>query len=215
MKRFFCMVGLVLLGGLAGAQTPPEEHASSRIDSERAKITTERSRLEADFLTEDRACYQRFAVNACLGKVNTRRRQAMADLRRQEILLNDEERKTSGLQQLRRTEEKSSPEKREEASQQRAKAVEDYQSRLSREKSKEQERAAAPASEAAAHKANAEKQSNQQREKAMRADRQAAAAAERAQYDARQKEAEARRAQHESDMQSRPKSTAKTLPLPE
>ena len=215
MKRFFWIYGLMLLGGLAGAQTPPDGHASSRIDSERTKIMAERSRLEADFLTEDRACYKRFAVNACLGKVNTRRRQAMADLRRQEILLNDEERKTSGLEQLRRTEEKSSPEKLQEASQQRAKAVEDYQSRLGKEKIKQQERAAAPVTEAAARKANADKQINKQKDNAIRADKQAAAAAERAQYDARQKEAAARRAQHESDMQSRPKSTAKTLPLPE
>ncbi len=215
MKRFFWGVGLVLLGGVAGAQTPPEEHASRRIDSERAKIMTERSRLEADFFAEDRACYQRFAVNACLAKVNTRRRQAMADLRRQEVLLNDEERKVSGIEQQRRTEEKSSPEKLEEGSQQRAKAAQDYQSRLSREKIKQQERAATPAAEAAAHKANAEKQMNQQKDNAMRADKQAAAAAEQAQYDARQKDAEARRAQYESDMRSRPKSSAKTLPLPE
>lgn len=221
MKQFVWTVGLVLWSGLAGAQTRPEAPeipevpVSSRIDSERAKIAAERSRLEADFLAEDYACYQRFAVNSCLGKVNARRRQAVADLRRQEILLNDEERQTSGLDQLRRTEEKSSPGKLQEAGEQRAKSAEDYQSRLNREKIKQQERAAAPAAEAAAQKANAEKQVNQQKDHQLRADKQAAAAAEKAQYDARQKEAEARRAQHESELRSRPKSTAKTLPLPE
>ena len=39
----------------------------------------------------------------------------MADLRRQEILLNDEERKIKGAEQIRITEEKASPEKQQEA----------------------------------------------------------------------------------------------------
>ena len=36
--------------------------------------------------------YQRFAVNSCLDNVNERRREAMANLRRQEIVLNEQER---------------------------------------------------------------------------------------------------------------------------
>src|SRR5450756_1568952 len=70
------------------------------MDEERAKISAERARLEAVFLAEDGACYKKFFVNSCLGEVNGRRREAMADLRRQEILLNDEERRSKGVEQI-------------------------------------------------------------------------------------------------------------------
>ncbi|GBU15578.1 hypothetical protein AwPolaro_09560 [Polaromonas sp.] len=210
-----CVYGFALWAGLAAAQMPPEAPPARSLDSERSKIALERDRLQAGFLTEDGACYKRFAVNACLEKVDIRRRQAMADLRRQENLLNDEERQTRGLEQLSRTEEKSSPEKLEEARLQRAQAAADYQSRLDKQKIKQQERAAVPLVDAAADKANADKQSQQQKNKDLRAARPAAEAAQREQYDARQKQAETRRAQYESELQSRPKSTVQPLPLPE
>jgi colicin import membrane protein len=200
---------------LAQVQAPGPAARAGSIDSERERISAERTRLEAGFLTEDAACYKKFAVNSCLRDVNTRRREAMADLRRQEILLNDEERRIKGAEQIRKTEEKSSPEKQQEAADRRAKALEDYQSRQAREKEKQQNRATTQAGEKASSEASANKLGNKQQKTRARTDRQAAAAEEAAKFDARQKEARERRAQHESDQLKRTKPPAKSLPLPE
>ncbi|MGH8846253.1 MAG: hypothetical protein ACREXQ_03285 [Polaromonas sp.] len=207
------------LGGLAGAQTGSQMAAPAAqpgtIDAERARISAERARLEAGFLAEDAACYKRFAVNNCLNEVNTRRREAMADLRRQEISLNDEERRIRGAEQIRKIEEKSSPEKQQEAADRRAKAQQDHQSRLDREKQKQQERATTQSNEKANREASVEKLKGHQQQAQARVDKQAAAAEEAKKFNQRQKEAQERRAQHESERLKRVKPPAKSLPLPE
>jgi colicin import membrane protein len=219
MKKFTIAFFLITLSVLAGAQTvaplPAPAPEPGNTETERARISAERARLEAGFLTEDVVCYKKFAVNYCLGKVNSRRREALADLRRQEISLNDEERRIKGAEQLRRTEEKSSPERQQEAASSRAKALEDAQSRLERDKNKQQERAAAPSKAKANSNASAAKiRSNQQKAQA-RSDKQAAAAEEAKIFNDRQKESQARRAQHESEKLKQTKPPAKSLPLPD
>lgn len=219
MKPFAIAFLFATLSGLAGAQTGAQMTAPAApprtIDAERARISAERARLEAGFLAEDAACYKRFAVNSCLEEVNTRRREAMADLRRQEISLNDEERKIRGAEQLRKTEEKSSPEKQQEAADRRAKALEDHQSRLDREKKKRDERATAQSNEKANSEASAGRLKGNQDKAQARTDKQAAAAKEAKKFNDRQKEAQERRAQHEADQLKRVKPPAKSLPLPE
>ena len=215
MKPFVITFLLTLLGGLAVAQTGALNGQSGNIDAQREAISVERSRLETGFLTEDAACYKKFAVNSCLGKVNTRRREAMADLRRQEILLNDEERRIKGEAQIRKTDEKSLPEKQQEAADRRVKAAEDYQGRLEREKDKRQERATMQSNEKAVHEANVEKLLGQQKKNQARADKQAAAAEEAQKFNQRQKQAQERRAEHEADQLKRVNPPAKPLPLPE
>jgi colicin import membrane protein len=215
MKTFAITFLLTLLGGFAVAQTGALSGQPGNIDAQRAAISAERSRLEAGFLTEDAACYKKFAVNSCLGKVNTRRREAMADLRRQEILLNDEERRIKGEEQIRKTQEKTLPEKLREEADRRAKAAEDYQGRLEREKDKKQERTTIQSNEKASREANAEKLLAHQKKNQARADKQAAAAEEAKKFNQRQKEAQERRAQHEAEQLKRGKPAAKSLPLPE
>ncbi|NMM07036.1 hypothetical protein [Polaromonas sp.] len=219
MKKFAIAFFLITLSVLAGAQTaaplPAPALEPGNTETERARISAERARLEAGFLTEDVACYKKFAVNNCLGKVNSRRREALADLRRQEISLNDEERRLKGAEQLRRTEEKSSPERKQEAASSRTKALEDAQSRLERDKNKQQERAAAPSKAKANSDASAAKLRNSQQKAQARSDKQAAAAEEAKKFNDRQKESQARRAQHESERLKQVKPSAKSLPLPE
>ena len=218
MKQLAIAFLLTTLAMLAGAQTaapaPPTAQPGA-MDAERARISADRARLEAGFLAEDAACYKRFAVSSCLGEVNARRREAMADLRRQEILLNDEARKTRGAEQIRKTEEKSSPEKQQEAIDRRAKALDDYQSRLDREKKKQEERATAQSNEKAKSEASADRLKGNQDKARARSDKQAAAAEEAKKFNERQKEAQARRAQHESERLQQTKPPAKSLPLPE
>lgn len=194
---------------VAPAEVPPTR------DAERARIGADRARLEAGFLAEDAECYKKFAVNSCLGKVNERRREAMGDLRRQELLLNDEERRIRGADQIRKTEEKQSPEKLQEAADQRAKAVKDYESRLEREKQKIEDRAAAKAGEQGKSEASATRLKGSEEKSRARSDKQAAAAEEAKKFSDKQKEAEERRAQHEKERLKETKPPAKSLPLPQ
>ena len=184
-------------------------------DAERTRITVERARLEAGFLTEDAACYQRFFVNSCLDEVNTRRRETLAALRTQEIVLNEQERKIRGDEELRKIEEKASFDTQQQQADQRARAASSEQSRLNAQKEKQQSRTKAQAAEQANSEARMERLRANQQKKQTRSDRQAAEAAETTRYEARQKEAEDRRAQNAREQLQRAKPTAKPLPLPQ
>ena len=197
----------------AAAQTAAAVPVSP--DAERTRITAERARLEAGFLSEDAACYQRFFVNSCLDEVNVRRRETLAALRTQEIVLNEQERKFRGAEQIRRIDEKASSENQQQQADQRARAASSDQSRLIGQKEKQQSRTKAQAAEQANSEARTERLRANQQKKQTRSDRQAAEAAETARYDARQKEAETRRAQNAREQLQRAKPTAKPLPLPQ
>ena len=214
MNRFVLVFGLAALSGIAAAQASTAEAGPLGIDAERAKIGVERTRLEAGFLAENHACHEKFAVNSCLRKVNARRREAMAELRRQEVALNDEERRIRGEQEIRRIEEKSSPENLQQAADQRTRAGEEYQLRLAREKEKQQARASASSPEKAARDASAQRLVDSQNKAQSKAEKQAAAAGEARKFDERQKQAQERRAQHEKDQLARPQPPARSLPLP-
>jgi len=206
---FFC----VALAGLADAQALTDGQQPG-LDERRTSLSQERSRLEAGFAAEDAACHERFAVNSCLEKVDAKRLAAMTQLRRQEILLNDEERKNRAEAERRKIEEKSSPENLQQAARQRAAAAEDYRLRLERDKNRQQERAASPSSPQSARDAHSQKLMAHQKKAQARADRQAAAAEEAKKSNDRQKKADARRAQHEAHQLSRPPAKSRPLPLP-
>ena len=212
MRVFFALFLLAVLSGGAAAQTAG---APVSPDAERTRIAAERARLDAGFLTEDAACYKKFFVNSCLDDVNSRRREALATLRTQEILLNEQERKMRGAEQIRRIEEKSSAENQQREADQRAKAASDYESRLAGQKEKQQSRANAQAAEQANAEARSGRLQANQQKKQVRSAKQAAEAAETARYEARQKEAEERRAQNMRARLQRTKPSSQPLPLPQ
>lgn len=107
MKRLLCL----LLLGLAGAAT-----AQVDADAERDRISAERARVEAAFIEREKACYGKFAVNDCIDAARALRREAVADLRRQEILLNDAQRKRKADERLRELEERKAEQARRPAS---------------------------------------------------------------------------------------------------
>lgn len=76
--------------------------------AERARISAERGRVEADFGQAQQACYARFAVSDCIAAARSRRRDALADLRRQEVTLNDAERRRRAEERLRDLESRQS-----------------------------------------------------------------------------------------------------------
>ncbi|WP_426146188.1 hypothetical protein [Polaromonas sp. DSR2-3-2] len=215
MKSFAIAFLLFSLGGFATSQTGPVNVPTADIDAQRSAIAAERGSLEAGFLSEDAACYKKFAVNNCLENVNARRRAIMADLRRQEILLNDEQRKSKAEQQIRKSQEKSSPESMQQDSDRRIKAVEDFRSRQERGHENVQRRSANVANEAAARDANATRLENHEKKIQARAEKQANAVEEGKKFKEHQIQAQERRARHESDRANRVGPASKPLPLPQ
>jgi hypothetical protein len=78
------------------------------------RIEAERKRESANFDAQEAACYQRFAVNDCLKKLQTKRIAVMADLKRQETRLHDQERSQQGTDALERIEQKGLEQQRQE-----------------------------------------------------------------------------------------------------
>ncbi|MGE4241527.1 hypothetical protein [Ramlibacter sp.] len=74
--------------------------------AERARIARERTEIAERFKAEEKACYGRFGVTDCIDAAKARRRTTLADLRRQEVALNDEERKARTAERLRELEAK-------------------------------------------------------------------------------------------------------------
>ena len=183
-------------------------------DAERMRISTERSRLEAAFAIEDTACYKRFLVNNCVDEVKVRRRDALADLRRQEIVLNDEARKINAAEQLQKIEDKSSPKKLQQEADERAQAVKDFDDRVARDKQKAADRGALQAGEKAKSDAAASRLKGKQEKEAGRTAKQGLAAEELRKYNERQEQAKERLARYATDKASQVRAPAKPLPLP-
>lgn len=95
---------------LPGARAQPEVQIEDTIAQqdavERERIRQTRATQQAQFTAQEAQCYSRFAVNDCLIAVRAHRREILADLRRQEISLNDAQRKRRGAEQLLRSDEK-------------------------------------------------------------------------------------------------------------
>ena len=189
--------------------------AQSRSDAEHLRISNERSRLKAAFALEDTACYKRFLVNSCLDEVKGRRRDVLADLRRQEIVLNDEARKSKAAEQLQKIQDKSAPEKLQQETDKRAEAVKDFEERMARDKQKIADREALQAGEKAKSDAAAGRMKGSQDKEAGRTAKQAQAADEIRKYNERQAQAKERQARYARDKASQAKVPAKPLPVPQ
>src|SRR6218665_2371663 len=75
------------------ADKPAGKHAQDpQVAAERARIAAERARINARFAQEEEASPRRCAVNACLSGNRAGQRAELAELRRQEVVLNDDER---------------------------------------------------------------------------------------------------------------------------
>ena len=106
MKKSLALA-LAAVCGLVLAQPVVPDTVFAREADEHARIRKEREDAQVRFLAQDVQCYQRFAVNDCLGEVRAQRRAVLAELRRQEISLNDTQRKRRAAEQLLRADEKA------------------------------------------------------------------------------------------------------------
>ncbi len=107
-------LAFLLAAGLAlpaAAQNQQAEEAS-----ERARIASERTRIEAEFEQANKACYQKFAVNDCIADARAKRRELLADLRRQELVLNDADRRRRSSERLEEIEKKTADRRAAQAS---------------------------------------------------------------------------------------------------
>jgi colicin import membrane protein len=208
-------LALILLCALAVgpalAQPVAEVPAAGR-DMEKAQIAAERVRLEAGFKAEEAACYRRFLVNACLEEIRPRRAEAMAELRRQEISINEAERKAKGADQIQKIEEKNSGERQQQRADQEQKALQETARRIERNEQrvlsqgKNAEEAGANVSAAQA------RQKNSQTKAGEALTRQQEAAANVQEAKARADKAEKNRADREKRLKEKGPSTGKPLP---
>ena len=223
MKNTFAAVLLAILALLgsdvhaqtAGAGLPSSEGASQlSSEAERARISAERGQFEAELANAEAACYKVFFVNDCLEKVKNRRYEVMGSLKRQEIVLNAQDRKAKGAEQIRKTEEKSSPEKVQQDVEKRSTAVIELQSRLERDKQKTADRAAVQASEQANREAATQRLRKNQEKAAARSTKQIDATKAVKESNERQQQAQERQARYERDKLERSKPLSKPLPTP-
>lgn len=122
LRRTAVLAGLLAWACVAGAQVAPPPNSPARpqgqdpqVAVERARIAAERTRINALFEKEEKACHQRFAVNDCLNRNLAWQRTALADLRRQEVLLNDDERRRRAAERIDQLDEKSRTHERDQA----------------------------------------------------------------------------------------------------
>jgi hypothetical protein len=190
-----CVTLLVQAQALSATPVLPEDYQ---------RIEAERVREGAILDTQDAACYQHFAVNDCLKKVQSRRIALMADLKRQEARLHARERQQQAAEALQRIEQKALEQQQKQEEVQAGDGGARTQDKLREQQDKQAQHAAkaasgtAPVSPPAATGPTAQEQA------------QARASYERKQADAEKKRQELARRQSEKAGKA-----AKPLPLPQ
>lgn len=136
----FLSIGLMASALQAQQLQEPATPGADGFQIELDRIQAERARQEAHYAEEEAACYQRFAVNDCLREVRAKRRLVMENLRRQEISVNEMQRKQKAAEQIRRLDEKSSLQVQQEEAGRREAALREQRERLERAEQKKADR---------------------------------------------------------------------------
>lgn len=203
VRCFFTLIGFVL--------AIPSLRAQS-VDVERARIESQRQQMQREFDIQVGDCYAKFAVNRCLNQVNIKHREGLADLRRQEISMNDDERKKRGAEQIRRVEEKLSATSRQKQLDEKAQMLSEYQQQSIRQQRLEKRPEKPSSPETQLEESPPDKKA--QREQRSSDRRFAPNIDKTEQYLSRQREARERRIKHDADASKKPASKAKPLPVP-
>ena len=87
---------LVLLGGLASLVSP----ARAAEPTERARINQQRAVLEAKRIERERECRTRFAVTSCVEDAQQAYRVALAELRRQQAVIEEADRRQRASERI-------------------------------------------------------------------------------------------------------------------
>lgn len=209
-RPLFRVLGACLL--LATGTTALAHNLSdAQIDAERERIGAQRRVIDARHAQERSGCYQRFAVEDCLRDSRRRLREDTDDLRRQETMLNDMQRKRRGAEQLERLEAKQAAPAAPAPSQSQSTA--DSQ-RAREERAAENARSrAAMAAEAPQNRADFEARQRQRAEHAASAEQRRAQEPE-AREAFKRKQAEAQQRREERARLNAEKEKAPAAPLP-
>ena len=213
MKQWL-LIGLLLGASVQAQEVPPTQEAPSQVQIQRARIAAERSKLTAQFDEQEAACYRKFAVNSCLAPLKVKRREAMADLRRQDVILNDAERRRKGAEQLQKAEEKASLENQQKALERRQQIQRDLNARQERRMRKDQERLSMKQGAAEKTTDSVNRMNDAQNKAQERAQKESQAAEKREQYEQKQREVQERRARLERKRLDQQGHEAQPLPLP-
>jgi colicin import membrane protein len=143
------IVSIALYAGSmpASAQNLPENTnansaAGLQEQAERTRIASERAGLLSAYQTQQQACYQKLAVTPCLTQARDEHNEKMRDLKRQEVALDDVQRKRKAAERMRIIDERNSPEAQLKEAERRGRAIEQAKQRESNRVEKEQEREA-------------------------------------------------------------------------
>lgn len=99
--RYLTPLFLVLEGFVGHALAEPLDQKDDR-----ARIAYERAQADAYFRESKQACLKRFVVTPCIEQAERTHRAALSDLRRQEVLLDEELRKQRAADRLRKIEDR-------------------------------------------------------------------------------------------------------------
>jgi colicin import membrane protein len=206
---------VLLACAAAWAQAPGTETETVAIGQERARIATERARADQRFAADEIACQKRFAVTDCVEKARTAQRAVHNELRRQELVLNDTERRRRTDAQQRRLQDKQNERAADAASRtNRAPPSPGAAPVPSKQLPRDAKPVPSHAQQAAEHEAMMRKKlADHAADEARRAELAANAGEEERRYAERQREA----AQHKARILQRKAeqaSTAKPLPTP-
>lgn len=98
---------LMVCAAAAKADPGNEPVAADGNDLQRQRINAVRNQKLSEMAAQDAACLSRFAVTDCQNAVGRRRRDMLADLKRQEARLDEVDRRQKGVDQLQRSEDKA------------------------------------------------------------------------------------------------------------
>ena len=94
------------------ATAPPDSDAAALqpwLDAQRARMEGERRVAVQRFEADEKACWQRFAVNACVRQARVQRRGVLDRLRQEELAVNEVERQRRTAARLRQLQDKQTP----------------------------------------------------------------------------------------------------------
>ncbi|MBC7434485.1 MAG: hypothetical protein H7332_00285 [Bdellovibrionales bacterium] len=205
---------LMCCAAVQAQQQAPQgaEPTQSQVQIERARISSERTAVDARYLAEEKGCYKKFVVNECLNEARARRRESLADLRRQDVSINDAERKRRAADEMRRLEEKASPQKQDEAAERRERSLNDQRIRNDKAAKKDETERENEANAQSRVKARLEKEKNLADKAASRASKAAAAPQEAARREQKIRDAAERQARVQKKRAERTKPLGDPLP---
>jgi colicin import membrane protein len=182
--------------------------------AERARLTRERAAADQAFTDQRGVCFKRFAVAACLEESRRHKRALLDDIKRQETIINDAERKRRGGEALDRLAQTKAEAGAKELKAQRDKAIQPKQDRDQRAADYDASRAATTADEEKNRRQFDARQHDHVEQQATEARRRAEAPAQEKRFDDKLKQAEAHRAEVEKRLAARTKPRAARLPPP-